>query len=167
VGWSPRRIGSLSPARGRTVEDAKHFVLILCRHALKSAWVKREWSAQANAWMLSVNSAIVGLYGYLQADQAAVGAGQRLVWLWAIPAAGVLVCAAWALLLTSYRKLNRAKFTVLMDMEADLPSSPFTREREIYSRAKRRALSYIETLIPLCFGLLYAALLAVAIRTQE
>lgn len=28
--------------------------------------------AQAHAWMLSVNSAIVGLYGYLQADKMAV-----------------------------------------------------------------------------------------------
>ena len=41
--------------------------------------------AQANAWMLSVNGAVVGLYGYLQADKAAVvGAAQKAVWLWAI-----------------------------------------------------------------------------------
>ena len=37
--------------------------------------------AQANSWMLSVNSASVGLYGYLQA----VGAAQKAIWLWAIP----------------------------------------------------------------------------------
>ena len=28
--------------------------------------------AQANAWMLSVNGAVVGLYGHLQADKMAV-----------------------------------------------------------------------------------------------
>ena len=60
--------------------------------------------AQANSWMLSVNSAIVALYGYLQADKMAVGATQKAVWLWAIPAAGAIVCLAWAALLTSYRK---------------------------------------------------------------
>ena len=52
--------------------------------------------AQSNAWMLSVNSAIVALYGFLQADKMAVGTGQKAVWLWAIPAAGAIVCLAWA-----------------------------------------------------------------------
>jgi len=45
--------------------------------------------------MLSVNSAIVAPYGYLQADKPAVDAAQKAVWLWAIPAAGVIVCFAW------------------------------------------------------------------------
>jgi hypothetical protein len=113
--------------------------------------------AHANSWMLSVNSAIVGLYGYL--DKMAVGVAAKAVWLWAIPAAGAIVCLAWAALLTSYRKLNRAKFEVLTRLEADLPVPPFTREREIYRREKRRSLSQIEVLIPGCFALLYAAML--------
>ena len=118
--------------------------------------------AQANSWMLSVNSAIVGLYGYLQADKIAVGTAAKAVWLWAIPAAGVIVCLAWAALLVSYRKLNRAKFEVLMQLEADLPVPPFTREREIYRSDKRRSLSQIEILIPACFALLYAVMLGAA-----
>jgi hypothetical protein len=109
--------------------------------------------------MLSVNSAIVGLYGYLQVDKMAVGVAAKAVWLWAIPAAGAIVCLAWAALLTSYRKLNRAKFDVLMRLEADLPVPPFTREREIYRSENRRSLSQIETLIPGCFALLYVVML--------
>jgi hypothetical protein len=115
--------------------------------------------AQTNSWMLSVNSAIVGLYGYLQVDKMAVGAAAKAVWLWAIPAAGVIVCLAWAALLASYRKLNRAKFGVLMQLEADLPVPPFTREREMYRSEKRKSLSQIEALIPGCFALLYAVML--------
>jgi hypothetical protein len=119
--------------------------------------------AQANSWMLSVNSAIVALYGYLQADKLAVEAAQKAVWLWAIPAAGAIVCLAWTALLTSYRKLNRAKFAVLAELEADLPISPFTREREIYRRDRRRSLSYIEQSIPGCFFVLYVVMLGAAI----
>jgi hypothetical protein len=52
-------------------------------------------SAAANAWMLSVNSAIVALYGYLAADKLSVPVPQKKVWLWAIPAAGVIVSVAW------------------------------------------------------------------------
>jgi hypothetical protein len=122
--------------------------------------------AQANAWMLSVNSAIVALYGYLQADKMAVGAAQKAVWLWAIPAAGAIVCLAWITLLTSYRKLNRAKFAVLTQIEADLPIPPFTREREAYRRDRRRSLSYVESLIPGCFALLYAVMLVAAVLTR-
>jgi hypothetical protein len=110
-----------------------------------------------------VNSAIVALYGYLQADKAAVGAAQKAVWLWAIPATGLIVCAAWTALLASYRKLNRAKFAVLAELEADLPVPPFTREREIYRRDQRRSLSQVERWIPGCFFLLYAAILTAAI----
>jgi hypothetical protein len=43
----------------------------------------------------------LALYGYLQADKMAVGVAQKAVWLGAIPAAGAIVCLAWAALLTS------------------------------------------------------------------
>jgi hypothetical protein len=57
-----------------------------------------------------------------------------------------IVCLAWTALLTSYRKLNRAKFAVLTEIEADLPVALFTREREAYRRGQRRSLSDIERL---------------------
>jgi hypothetical protein len=122
--------------------------------------------AQANSWMLSVNSAIVALYGYLQSDKMAVGATQKGVWLWAIPAAGAIVSLAWAALLASYRELNRAKFAVLTEIEADLPVSPLTRERRIYKERARRSFSQIESLIPACFALLYIIMLVAALWTR-
>jgi hypothetical protein len=119
--------------------------------------------AAANAWMLSVNSAIVALYGYLAADKLSVPVPQKTVWLWAIPAAGAIVSVAWTVLLTSYRQLNRAKFAVLEEIEKDLPVQPFACERALYSRERRRSLSTIETAIPLCFLALYTAILAAAL----
>jgi hypothetical protein len=114
--------------------------------------------------MLSVNGAIVALYGYLQADKPAVDAAQKAVWLWAIPAAGALVCLAWAAILTSYRKLNAAKFRVIQLIEADLPIQLFTREREFYRQDGRSSLSDVERLIPGCFFLLYAVMWAAGTR---
>jgi hypothetical protein len=121
--------------------------------------------AQANAWMLSVNSAVVARYVYPQTDRLAVPGGQKAVWLWAIPAAGAIVCLAWVALLTSYRKMDRAKFAVPREIEAGLPAQPFKREREVYTRDRRRSLSYVETAIPCCFALLYAAMLIAAVVT--
>jgi hypothetical protein len=126
------------------VADGKEPKLALFELYLATAEKVSDRRAQANSWMLSVNSAIVALYGYLEADKIAVGAAQKAVWLWAIPAAGALVSVAWASLLTSYRKLNRAKFEVTKQLEADLPIPPFMREQEAYRRDRRWSLSSIE-----------------------
>jgi hypothetical protein len=149
------------------VADTKDPKLALFELYLATAEKVSDRRAQANSWMLSVDSAIIALYGYLQADKMAVGATQKMVWLWAIPAAGAIVCLAWAALLTSYRKLNRAKFAVLTQIEADLPIPPFTREREAYRRDRRRSLSTVERLIPGCFVLLYAIMLSAAILARS
>ena len=138
-----------------SVSDANDPKLRLFELYVATAERVSDRRAQANAWLLSVNSAIVTLYGYLETDKLSVPNGQRMVWLWAIPAAGVLVCIAWGALLTSYRQLNRAKFAVLEEIEADLPLQPFTRERDAYMHDRRRSLTYIETAIPGCFGFLY------------
>jgi hypothetical protein len=74
--------------------DANDPKLALFELYLATAEKVSDRRAQANAWMLSVNSAIVALYGYLQTDKMAVGAAQKGVWLWAIPAAGAIVCLA-------------------------------------------------------------------------
>ena len=78
--------------------------------------------------------------------------------------AGVILCVAWATLLKSYREMNRAKYAVLAKLEADLPASPITSELQIYEEEGRPPLSLVETLIPICFGLLYFTLLGVALR---
>src|SRR5690348_15219112 len=80
-------------------------------------------------------------------DKLAVPTGQKMVWLWTIPVAGAIVCVAWAVLLTSYRKLNRTKFTVLQGIETELPFRPFKREHEVYILDRRWSLSQIETAI--------------------
>ena len=109
--------------------DAKDPRLAVFELYLATAEKVSDRRAQANAWMLSVNAAIVALYGYLQADKLSVTAAQKVLWLLAIPAAGALVCLAWAAMLTSYRKLNAAKFKVLQQIEADLPVRLFTLEQ--------------------------------------
>lgn len=123
--------------------------------------------AQANAWMLSVNSAVVALYGYLQAGNEAVAAAEKAVWVWAIPAAGAIVCLAWAALLASYGRLNDAKFKVLHELEKELAYPLFSRERAFYKADGRTPLSRIESWIPWTFVLLYVVLIAATVATRQ
>jgi hypothetical protein len=59
------------------VPEAKDPKLALFELYLATAEKVSDRRAQANSWMLSVNSAIVALYGYLQADKMDVGVGQK------------------------------------------------------------------------------------------
>lgn len=118
---------------------------------------------QANAWMLSVNSAIVGLYGYLGQGKASVEGAEMMIWRWAIPAAGILICLGWAALLGSYSKLNGAKFQVLHEIEAELPYPPFLREQHFYRQSGRRRLSGVESAVPWSFVALYAILIIASV----
>ena len=64
------------------MSDAKDPKLKLFELYLATAEKVSDRRAQANAWMLGVNGAIVGLYGCLQADKAAVvGPAQKAIWL--------------------------------------------------------------------------------------
>lgn len=142
------------------MSEGKDLRLALFELYLATAEKVSERRAKANTWMLSVNGAIVGLYGYLRADKAPIPSLQKPLWLLAIPAAGIILSVAWASLLTSYRKLNRAKFGVLQQLEAELTDvSPFHKEQELYRQDNRISLSRAERWIPGCFLVLYLFLL--------
>jgi hypothetical protein len=133
--------------------------LALYRLYLDTAEKASDRRLQANTWMLSVNSAVVALYGYLGAGSGPSAGNDRGVWLWAIPATGIIVCVAWAALLESYRKVNAAKYRVLQDMERGFSPRLFTDEWTYYSKEKRTSLSHIEMWIPVAFALLYFLIL--------
>ena len=142
------------------MSDDKDPKLALFQLYLGTAEKVSDRRALANTWMLSVNSAIIGLYGYLQAGKILSPNLQKPLWLWAIPAAGTIVSVAWTSLLSSYRKLNRAKFAVLQELESGLGDvTPFKKEQELYKKDGRKPLSDVEMWIPGCFLILYLFLI--------
>lgn len=116
-----------------------------------------ERRAVMNKWMLAVNGAITSLYGFLSSEKASVPSTDQMGWLIAIPVSGVIMCLAWAAMLSSYRKINTAKFEVIHELEAKLPAAPFRREKEIYEALRRRPLSQVEKSVPYVFMALYLA----------
>jgi len=111
--------------------------------------------SSANTWMLSVNTALVGFYAFLERDKEIIVSSDRQIWLLAIPVTGLIISIAWLSLLVSYRKLNQAKFHIIHEIEEELPYKLFFLENIKLKEAKHWGLSNIESWIPMAFFVLY------------
>ena len=123
----------------------------------------------ANGFFLTVNTGLVALVG-----------GTNLRWYVAV--AGIVFSGTWWMLLKSYRRLNAAKFMVILKMEERLPQKVFGDEQRYYQAAgqvheateveaskartkarltawtnKYRELGEVERVVPVVFALIYAA----------
>ncbi|MFD9392070.1 hypothetical protein ACFWBB_15495 [Streptomyces sp. NPDC060000] len=117
----------------------------------------------ANAFFLSAQTAMVSVLGLAQRQLAQI---HWLAYL-AISVAGVTMSLSWWLQLRSYRDLNAAKFTVINNIEKNLPVKIFTEEWEALKRdplpplRKRYAeLGLVERVVPFVFAALYLLLFA-------
>jgi hypothetical protein len=111
--------------------------------------------AGANAFFISVQSAVVATLGFLAARRPPPPDGVLL----AVAGAGVLGAAVWFTLLRAYRLLNRAKFEVILELEKQLPAQIFTDEWAVLKQdpVKRWGGRYVELgsverLAPLLFA---------------
>lgn len=114
---------------------------------------------QANAFFLTLQSALVALLGNKSFDNRAIAVG------------GVVLGVAWWLLLRSYRELNKAKFGLIVQMEKRLPVQIFEDEwkslkqdRVPVWRKRYAELGTIERVIPLVCVLGYSAVLFAILR---
>lgn len=117
----------------------------------------------ANAFFLTAETVLITAVTFVL-DQQNTGLYVRA----AVIAVGVLLSAAWWLQLRSYRDLNRAKFEVLTDLEAQLPVRLFADEQQRLRsdpvagwRARYAELGASERTIPWVFAALWLVLLAV------
>ena len=69
----------------------------------------------ANSFFLTVNTAVLAVIGAATAR-------------WYLAAAGIVLCVSWWALLKSYRDLNRAKFSIILAMEKQLPAQVYSDE---------------------------------------
>jgi hypothetical protein len=142
--------------------DAGH-VLELYKHYVSTAEAVSDRRQQANAFFLTLNTAIVALVSYLQPSAGgslALGRGLELV-----PIAGAVICYLWYRVLRSYSDLNRAKFEVINRLEEQLPVRPFRDEWQALGEGedprRYRPLGKLERVVPWVFLALHLGLIGV------
>jgi hypothetical protein len=116
----------------------------------------------ANTFFLSVHTLLLGILGFFIEKKS------ELADKWLISAflvALLAFCAAWWLIVRSYRQLNSGKFKVVGELEKRLPASPYwSAEWKVLGEGKDIKkyfpLTHVENWTPVIFALLYAILAA-------
>lgn len=126
-----------------------------------------EMADRVSARRTGANAFFLTLHGGLAAAVGILGQATALkvsVYLLLAPLAGLALSAAWFLLLRSYRDLNRAKFAVITEIEAQLPVQVFAKEWEQLKkdpvegwRARYAEQGTVERFVPAVFAVLYVS----------
>ena len=110
----------------------------------------------SNRYLLTLNAALVALYGLQSA-----GFGQSY-WTLLIPVMGVPISLLWCLIIKSHADLNRIKFVdVIHELEKHLPASMYKYEWHLAQEGRGktyRAVTTLERWIPILFAALHVVL---------
>lgn len=140
--------GNYPPGEDRFSNDLLEQYKIACT-AADNVSSRRESS---NRYLITLNTAIVALYGL----QAAGEANPYLL----IPLAvvGLAVSILSRGIISSHRKLNQAKFDIILEVEKHLPVRMYAAEWNLFKeRAKRLETSRLEEYIHWLFGAIHIA----------
>ncbi len=114
----------------------------------------------SNRYLLTLNAALVALYGLQSAN---FGQGY---WTLLIPVIGIPVSLLWYLIIKSHADLNRIKFDVIHEFEQHLPAAMYKHEWHLAEEGHGttyRAVTKIEQWIPILFAGLHVVLAVMVI----
>ena len=114
----------------------------------------------SNRYLLTLNAALVALYGLQSAN---FGQGY---WTLLLPVMGIPVSLLWCLIINSHADLNRIKFDVIHELEQQLPATMFKHEWRLAEEGQGttyRAVTKIERWIPILFAGLHVVLTVMVI----
>jgi len=131
----------------------------------------------ANGFFLTLNTTLASILGYMY-DKLAEDKRAVLIFM---PAVGIVLAVTWYFNIRSYKRLNRAKYEVINEMEKDLPYQSFSdewerlkgkpdqgettgmRKRWLKYKDRYTDLTNIEGTVPIVFGVIYIFVLVGAI----
>lgn len=78
---------------------------------------------------------------------------------------GIGICVAWFLYISSFRRLNDAKFAVIDSMESQMQSRPFADEwKRLNGSKKYNKQTTIEKVLPILFGVAFCSMIVLVLN---
>lgn len=125
------------------------------KHYVNSAELVSERRLKANTLFISLQSILITLIGLFNVDRDV-----NLKSLIVLSILGLLISFIWLIYINSFKQLNKLKFTVINEMEANMPFNSYNYEWYLdkSNAEKYIRLSKVEKLIPLFFIACYVIL---------
>ena len=111
-------------------------------------------------YLLTLNTAIVALYGFQSADFG------ESYWTLLVPVIGVFVSLIWCSIIKSHVDLNRVKFKAIHKLEEHLPAAMYKYEWFLAEEGQGKAYTAVTTrerLIPVLFAIIHTGLAIIII----
>ncbi|WP_028058912.1 RipA family octameric membrane protein [Candidatus Solirubrobacter pratensis] len=116
---------------------------------------------EENRFFLSINALVVTVVGVLL--RQGISDKQASVGITLLAMAGLALCVAWFSIIGSYKTLNRAKFDVIEEFEAQLPVRMFGAEWDAAESRGYKPFTLIERRVPFIFGALHVVIIVVGL----
>jgi len=154
---SEKSTGVMSVSNQDYGDDYADHLLEQYKLYAESAMRVTAWRTSANNFFLTLNTALISLYGISAAFHGAA------LWQRCVCGGGITLAIVWWGMVESYRTLNSAKFAVIHELEKQLPVAVFTREWAIWKeKSKISALTRVERLVPCGFCFVFIVLLGIS-----
>ena len=113
----------------------------------------------ANVFYLSINTALFSLILFVLKGYFPNKEGVFLFILLVLSLFGGAISLRWREAILSYKRLNTAKYEVILELEKELPKQPYTKEWKILEQGEdpkvHRLFTDIEQSLPKYFGIFY------------
>ena len=145
------------------MDEKQELIEIYKLHAELADSVSKQRDTANRFYMLVLSGLAVLFSAFLQRKN-----GVPLAWLMVgFGGFGMLLAAAWYIVIRSYRQLNSGKFKALHELEEKLTYPFFKREWELLAEGTEQKtywrLTIVETFVPTIFFVCFAALLGIGI----
>src|SRR5678815_5944179 len=117
----------------------------------------RTQHSQTRAFYVSVVSALLVFLSFLGSEN--VKLNMSIPGQYAVSILGIILCFAWHVQLRSYRKIYRVKFSILREMEKQLPFPLFEREWTELKKSNYGVLLKTELFVSFAVALPFVLLL--------
>lgn len=129
------------------MEPAQEIVLRQYELMVNSTLQVTSWRQSTNNFFLAVNATILTIAAYLYSLSPETGI--------VIGMMGVAIAALWYQTIGYFKSLNKAKFSVIHEIERQLPIPMFQLEYDHFNKEKTKIATQIECGIPYLFGFAY------------
>lgn len=145
------------------MDEKQELIEIYKLHAELADSVSKQRSTANRFYMLVLSGLAVLFSAFLQRKN-----GVPLGWLMVgFGVFGMLLAAAWYIVIRSYRQLNSGKFKALHELEEKLAYPFFKREWDLLAEGREQKtywrLTIVETSVPTIFFICFTALLGIGI----